>query len=218
MKTMNFFNTTEYVYKKYILGEKNRKHFNKITVVVFDWEHTWVESYNYAVIDSSVRKRFHQKRLLRQTPKRKADQYWISIHFRWGDTKTISPINPGGRSGLSFHGYCSCEHEILQVNPNVEIFFFAERFPQPESCVHLKEKNIHFINESIIWKRDIDIMSQSQLLIGGSSSFFVLAAHLCENCTVTHNSKRKFEQTDYEKTLLKHLDERTCNKTLSCYL
>ena len=217
-KTMIFFRTTEHMFKKYIVEKKHRHQFNKTTVVIFNWEHTWIESNNFAVIDSSVRRRFHQKRLLRQTPNRKPNQYWVSIHFRWGDTKTTDPDNPGGRTGLSFKGYCACVHEILLVNPNVEIYFFAEGFPHPELCEHLKYKNIHFINESITWKRDIDIMSQSQLLIGGSSSFFVLGSHLCENCTVIHSSDRKFKKTEYEETLPKHLIETNCNFTLTCYL
>ena len=220
MKTLNFFRTTEHMFKTYIVEKKTRQQFNKTTVVIFNWEHTWIGANNFAVIDNSVRKRFHQKRLLRQTPNRKSYQYWISIHFRWGDTKTTDPDFPGDRSGLSFKGYCECVHEILLVNSKVEIYFFAEGFPHPESCDHLKFDNVHFINESITWKRDIDIMSQSQLLIGGSSSFFALGAHLCENCAVIHSSEheRKFRQTNYEKTLPKHLVESNCNKTLKCYL
>ena len=218
MQTKYFFRTTEHMFKKYISEKKNRQQFNQTTVVVFNWEHTWIEPNNFAIFDNTFIKKFHQKRLLRRTPKRKAEQYWVSIHFRWGDVKTTDPNNLNERSGLSFDGYCSCVHEIMLVNPNVEIFFFAEGFPRPESCDHLNSKNIHFINESITWKSDIDIMSQSQLLLGGSSSFFVLGSHLCENCTVIHSSERKFKRTEYEKTLPTHLVEINCNRTLKCYL
>ena len=68
------------------------------------------------------------------------------------------------------------------------------------------------------WKRDIDIMSQSQLLIGGSSSFFVLGAHLCENCTVIHSSVPKFAKSEYEKLLPMHLNDIFCEGNLACYL
>ena len=32
--------------------------------------------------------------------------------------------------------------------------------------------------------RDIDLMTQSHLLVGGHSTFFQLAAHLCDSCVV----------------------------------
>ena len=53
-----------------------------------------------------------------------------------------------------------------------------------------------------------DIMSQSQLLIGGQSSFFVLGSHLCNNCTVIHSSGKKFIQSTYEiKNITPHLKQ-----------
>ena len=187
------------------------------TVVVFEWEHL-DQSNNFAVFDKTFRKRFHHQRLLRQTPKRTANEYWVSVHFRWGDVKTKDPNKPDGRNGLSFADYCLCINAMVLINPHIELFLFAEGLAKPESCWDLKLKNIHFFNDSISWKRDIDIMSQSQLLIGGRSSFFVLGSHLCENCTVIHNSPIKFKTSDYEKKLPIHLVEINCNMGLSCYL
>jgi len=209
-----FFYTTE----KNLLTYIPRIPVTNTTVVVFDWEHTWIGYNNFAVIDKSFRNRFHQQRLLRQTPKRKANQYWVSVHFRWGDVKTKDPNKPNARSGLSFANYCFCINKILLISPKIEIYFFAEEFPCPEYCVNSKFKNFHFNNDSITWKRDIDIMSQSQLLIGGSSSFFALGSHLCENCTVIHSSPVKFKRSDHEKKLPTHLVEINCKKTLSCYI
>ena len=61
-------------------------------------------------------------------------------------------------------------------------------------------------------------MSQSNLLIGGSSSFFMLGAHLCQNCTVIHNSVAKFKKTHYERKLTSHMNAQYCEKNLDCYL
>ena len=48
--------------------------------------------------------------------------------------------------------------------------------------------------------------------------FFVLAAHLCQNCTVIHNSSIKFAKTEYEKNLPKHMNDYFCEKELRCYI
>ena len=107
---------------------------------------------------------------------------------------------------------------MIAINPDIEIFFFAEGLVKPKSCWNFKLKNIHFFNDSLSWKRDIDIMSQSQLLIGGSSSFFVLGSHLCLNCTVIHSTPIKFMKSDYEQKLPIHLVDINCNAAISCYL
>jgi hypothetical protein len=187
------------------------------TVVVFQWEHL-DESHNFAVFDDSFRRRFHEQRLHRLTPRRQSHEYWVSIHFRWGDVATKDQNRPNMRSGLGFSEYCACISHVLLANPHARIFVFAEEFARPDLCIVLKNKNVSFHNDSNTWKSDIDIMSQSKLLIGGSSSFFVLGAHLCENCTVIHNSQVKFTVSDYEKTLTSHLNPLFCNKNINCYL
>merc|ERR1712150_73249 len=98
-----------------------------------------------------------------------------------------------------------------------KIFLFAENFPYSESCTYLPSRNIAFFNDSTSWKRDIDIMSQSQLLLGGSSSFFVLGSHLCENCSVIHSSDKKFIKSEYENLLPTHLNNIYCDGDLICY-
>ena len=187
------------------------------TVVVFDWE-KMDEAHNFVVFDETFRKRFHQQRLSRQTTKRKLGEFWVSIHFRWGDVKTKDPNKPDQRTGMGFTEYCLCIRYILHNNPGIKIFLFAENFTSTNMCEALKSKNVHLFNESHSWKRDIDIMSQSQLLIGGESSFFILGAHLCEACTVIHNSDFKFAESKYEKRLPKHLKAIYCPTQISCYL
>ena len=80
----------------------------------FEWEQL-DESHNYVVFDAKFRTRYHQRRLNRQTPKRKPDEFWVSIHFRWGDVETSDPNQPDNRSGLGFSDYCSCINLIKKI-------------------------------------------------------------------------------------------------------
>ena len=193
---------------------------NNHTVLVYDWEHL-DEQHGYMVFDEVFRKRFHKQRLLRQTLKRQPYDHWVTIHFRWGDTAGKELNHPNvstSRSGLTFWDYCRCIHLILSLSKNSTIFLLAENFTRPDFCEVLNSEHVHFLNDSISWKQHLDIMSQSQLLIGGKSGFFVLGSHLCENCTVIHNSNSKFFVSDYEKALPKHLVEHFCKVYITCYL
>ena len=203
------------------------------TVLVFNWDEVaekcykkpdnvvcYDESHNFAVFDSRFLKRFQEQRSQRQTPKRLEGEYWVSIHFRWGDVKTKDSNRPDYRNGLGFSNYCVCVKHILSMNPRgLKIFLFAENLQPPVlSCPSLKDKRVQFLAHSNSWKTDIDIMSQSQLLIGGGSSFFVLGAYLCENCTVIHKCDIKFAKSEYEKTLPSRFDLVSCKGILSCYI
>ena len=187
------------------------------TIFVFDWE-ILDESHNYIVFDKTFRERFHVQRQKRRNIKRPLKEYWISIHFRWGDVATSDPESPNVRSGLGFSDFCTCMGHILKIKPDVKIFLFAENFPYSETCKFLPAENIQLLNDSGSWKRDIDIMSQSQLLLGGSSSFFVLGSHLCENCSVIHSSDVKYTKSEYERILPTHLNDIYCKSEVSCYL
>ena len=210
-----------YVPKKAIFDYNSRiavENITKYTVMIFKWEHL-DKIHNYLVFDSAFRNRFHQQRLHRNTPRREPGEYWIAVHFRWGDVRTKDPNKPDIRASLGFSDYCLCISHILQINPNfTTIFLFAEGFTGNKNCPALKSKNIKLATDSLEWKRDIDIMSQSQLLIGGSSSFFSLGAHLCENCTVIHSSPVKFAKSEYEENLSTHLIDYNCQKNVTCYL
>ena len=188
------------------------------TVIVLRRHNGMNGLYNYAVFDELFRTRFHQQRMNRLTPRRPPDEHWVAIHFRWGDLATEDINKPDVRGGLGFMDYCLCIHYILLHNPAVKIFLFAENFKDTKVCTILKSKRVQVLNESNNWKRDMDIMSQSQLFVGGQSTFFAVGAHLCENCTVIHNSKGKFAMSNYEKTLKKHLNAFYCSTELSCYI
>lgn len=191
---------------------------NTTTILVFNWGYM-EEAYNYVVFDEIFRERFHKQRALRTSPKKDIHDYWVAIHFRWGDVQTNDIEQPNIRSGLKFSQYCKCLLEIQSLKPSAKIFIFAEKLNSVnELCLGLNPNETHHFSESQSWRRDIDIMSQSDLLLGGSSSFFVLGAHLCQNCTVIHNSVPKFQQSKYEKTLPSHINALYCKRNLVCYL
>lgn len=200
-----------------IHSELSKLKVQSTTVIVFDWEEI-DQAHNFIVFDDEFRKLFHHERCTRHNRMRQPDEYWVSIHFRWGDTKTEDPNRPDMRTGLGFSDYCLCIRFILHRNPQVKIFLFAEGLQNKSLCEPLKSNNVKVFTESNSWKRDIDIMSQSQLLIGGGSSFFVLAANLCEKCTAIHNTDLKFDESKYEKRLSPHLKAIFCPTQLSCYL
>ena len=163
------------------------------------------------------RKRYHQqldKRLELERIQIEADQIlnrkhllkkngelWVSVHFRWGDLGTKSWIDknkdpnlPNKRSGLGFNDFCICIKKILDIDPKAKIFFFAEGISNPyRKCSVLRRVEVfHESKSTSSWKEDIDIMSRSQLLIGGESSFLRLAAFLCKRCTVIDSSPKSF--------------------------
>ena len=176
------------------------------------------QSHNFAVFDQNFRTKFHRERLKRDNPRQKKSEFWISLHFRWGDVASNDPVShPNSRAGLGLDGFCMCVRTIRSIRPSAKVFFFAEGLQEFSACPILKSKKIQVRNASKTWKSDLDIMSQSQVLIGGSSSFFVLGSHLCRNCSVIHTSNVKFKKTDYESNLPQHLHDFYCTD-VNCYI
>jgi len=191
----------------------------KKTVFLFDWQRL-DESRNYATFDEKFRQRFHRRRLQRQNLLKPSGEHWTSVHFRWGDVSTSNVDMPNVRAGLSLSEFCQCIKTVFETNHRYhsKVFLFIERF-NPKKLLMCQDalKSVTIRSESAEWRTDLDIMSQSDLLIGGSSSFFVLGAHLCQNCTVIHNSLKKFKMSAYENFLPKHMTPMYCNN-LICYL
>ena len=182
------------------------------TIIVVDGDDLH-ENWNYCLFNSYFRNGFYNAQRIRKVIERPTNEKWISVHFRWGDTSTESVESPNGRAGASLSAYIdTTKHYIDMFNPKegdskkIMIHFFSEGQPDifasfqnkfPSSTLHLNSS--HWINA-------LDIMSQSNVIIGGSSSFFALASHLCSNCTVvtTHPNSYKFLAEDEEILLAKH--------------
>ena len=118
---------------------------------------------------------------------KREDEVWFSVHFRWGDVATESVDSPNYRTGAGLSQYIDeTRHHLDRYrrhNKTVSLHFFSEggvrNFTKFEDA--FPDAKMH-VNDD--WVDALDIMTQSSVLIGGESSFFVLAAHLCRNCTV----------------------------------
>lgn len=177
------------------------------SVIVFD-ENVVRSDWNYCLFNSHFRQRFQQAQRVRKVNLRPPNVTWISVHFRWGDTKTSSVEMPNQRAGVGLSKYIEATRyqQELYNSSETEIHFFSEGEPTtfisfqdafPSATLHLN---------STSWVESLDIMSQSNVLIGGHSSFFVLASHLCEYCkviTATHRGK-KFSVKKQEVSLARH--------------
>ena len=111
--------------------------------------------------------------------------------------------------GLGLKDFCACIKRVLDFNSKATIFLFAQRIDNikdyREQCPILRKVKV--ISHSASWKDDLDIMVQSQLLIGGSSGFFTLAAFLCEECKVISSSSVRFKISPKERKTFKMLNE-----------
>ena len=170
-------------------------------IEVKEYQHQLHEDWNYCTFNARFRRRFHdvQVHQYRQKP-RPESEFWISVHFRWGDTRTRDVERPDGRAGRGLSRLAHDTNEYFKANPKARVFLIAEgkqhEFEEFRTIVPSTEWRL---NGS--WKDALWTMSQSNVVIGGKSSFFVLGAHLCDQCTVvTIKSQPKFRARAYEDT------------------
>ena len=162
------------------------------------------EGWNYCTFQPRFRAKFHQARVAAGGLQRPIFEFWISVHFRWGDVATGNTERPNGRAGSSLKKFAFKTAQYLKANPGARVFFFSEG---PRETFALFQKNVPtaelHLNGS--WQTAIDTFSQSNILLGGTSSFFVIGAHLCNNCTVvTLPQNVKFSVKPSEISFSKH--------------
>ena len=129
---------------------------------------------------------------------RPEDELWLSVHYRSGDVEHSKEYVRQGRGDLAALAYyVRAAVRYLKTDPGrlhgrtaglrPVVHFFSEgkahafkRFTDvlPDAVLHLGN------NRGDTTKHDIDLMTQSHVLIGGFSTFFQMAAHLCDACVV----------------------------------
>merc|ERR1719272_2311149 len=129
---------------------------------------------------------------------RPKDELWLSVHYRAGDVEHSTEYVAKGRGDLAALAYyvraavryLASDAERLHgraTGLRPVVHFFSEgkahafkRFTDvlPDAVLHLGN------NGGDTTKHDIDLMTQSHVLIGGVSTFFQMAAHLCDACVV----------------------------------
>lgn len=157
------------------------------------------EQWNRCLFNDRFRQRFQNaqdERGVKHWREKRRSETWITVHYRWGDTEKWSKsVERKGRRNIAGLTKLAkyVRNEVVRGQKNVAVNFisegnaslfqtFTEIIPQANILLDLT------------WQEAIDLMSQSDILVGGSSSFFVLGAHLCKNCTVvTTKTNHKFE-------------------------
>ena len=111
--------------------------------------------------------------------------------------------------GLGLKDFCACIQRVLDFNSKAKVFLFAQKIENikdyKKQCPILRK--VEVISHSASWKDDLDIMVQSQLLIGGDSGYFALGSFLCEECKVVTSSSKRFQISPEERKMFKMPNE-----------
>ena len=182
--------SVEHMCANKIKSDEYRKKFKlgPNTVIKVGKRH-FSEEWNYCVFNQRFRERFY-----RDKPRKNPQEFWISVHFRWGDVATHDVERPNFRAR---QGLTTLAKKVAKYTTNrtqARVFFFSEgKEAEFKKIIDLVPPVNMRLNGS--WKESLYTMAQSDVLIGGTSSFFVLAAHLCQRCTVsTFVRDKKFRQ------------------------
>ena len=83
--------------------------------------------------------------------------------------------------GLALKDCCACIQRVLDFNSKAKVFLFAQKIENikdyKKQCPILRK--VEVISHSASWKDDLDIMVQSQLLIGGNSGTGTVVSLTC---------------------------------------
>lgn len=166
------------------------------------------EDWNYCTFDPIFRKNFWASGVREQIP-RPANEFWITVHLRWGDVATGDVEHTDGRtwplSLLAYHTQDALARR-KSTRMRTRVFLLAE-----DLGVEDKQKFLMFVPEAEIvsdssWKYALAIIANSNVTIGGSSSFFAIGSHLCHKCTViTEIEHDKFKPHEAERALSRHM-------------
>mmetsp|Transcript_5695 Transcript_5695/g.13820 ORF Transcript_5695/g.13820 Transcript_5695/m.13820 type:complete len:200 (+) Transcript_5695:749-1348(+) len=162
------------------------------------------QGWNYCTFQPRFRAKFQKARVAAGGLQRPPFEFWISVHFCWGDVPTGNSERPNFRAGSSLSNFAFKTAQYLKANPGARVFFFSEgpteTFAPFQKIVPSGELHLNGP-----WQTAIDTFSQSNILLGGPSSFFVIGAHLCNNCTVVTLTKNvKFSVKPSEISFSKH--------------
>jgi len=125
----------------------------------------------------------------------------------WGDTRTRNVDRPDHRAGRGLSRLAHDTNKYFKANSNARVFFISEGKPHEfEEFRTIVPSTEWRLDDA--WKDALWTISQSNIVIGGTSSFFALGAHLCSQCTVvTIKSHPKFRAHRFEKTTHHNLQQ-----------
>jgi hypothetical protein len=132
-------------------------------------EHHLHQDWNYCTFNARFRARFYHAQLTtyNRIP-RHQHEFWIAVHFRAG------------------RGLASLANETVayvKAVPSARVFLISEGLQNEFEAFRAIVPTAEYMLGGS-WKDALWVISQSNVVIGGTSSFFVLGAHLCTQCTV----------------------------------
>ena len=206
-KTLNLTSFSVIVFKPSDLGHKDINHC--------------LDSCLYTEDVRARFRSFRNKRLLF----RPTFEIWVTLHFRWGDAGSSAARphssgvdmikNPDSRTGGTLQNYVSLISRIisniahfkdirLSVNssdptsPLLRLFMLSEGEPEEFEIMKKAFPKVELHLDSEKWFETLSIMSLSNILIGGGSSFFALGTNLCDDCyviTLPHENVKRLPPT-----------------------
>ena len=144
----------------------------------------WEEYWNYCTFNERFRARFHRVQIAQYSRQpRPAGEFWIVAHFRWGDVATSSVDAPNVRAGVGLSQLAKCSAKFVEANPGARVFLISkgnqDEFENFRVILPATEFQLNGSPLDALWT-----MAQSNVAIGGISTFFAIGAHLCDRCTV----------------------------------
>ena len=152
---------------------------------VFMFPQDYNPTLNYCTYNSLMRHRFRESRAAVGVLPRPPTEFWVAVHFRWGDTATGSVEHPDIRQGIPLHraGELASQFAKEVHDRAVRIFFLSEGEPDVFRSFVEMNPTAEMLLELTV-EETLDILWRSDVLIGGNSAFFAIGMSLNNGCVV----------------------------------
>ena len=154
-------------------------------IIVKPEDHSLHEDLNDCLFNDRFRERFWKVHAHEKTFPRKQ----MTVHFRWGDVETANVNCPDWRAGTSLAGFAHLVNSTREPGTTVTLVSEGSEamFAQFLAIV----PDAHLMIDAT-WEKSLLQMASSDVLMGGTSSFFALGASLCQECIVYAPHSIKF--------------------------
>ena len=125
----------------------------------------------------------------------------MTVHFRWGDVPTDDINCPNSRAGTNLVKFAHLVKKKREPGTTVTLVSEGNKATFKQFLAIIPDTHLMI---DATWEKSLLQLSSSDVLMGGDSSFFVLAASLCKDCIVYAKHSIKYTGMDvrYELPLL----------------
>lgn len=112
-------------------------------------------------------------------------EFWVAVHFRWGDVHTQDSTRPNYRAGapLSLIAERTAQAVAAATHRSPKVHFFSEG-PASDFVAFTSRVPQAKMHLSGPWTELIDTLARADVVVGGTSSVFIVGAQLNHHCTV----------------------------------